>query len=89
MAHLRAVLNNVRQRAVLAGRMGTGSLMILGERMLKAAIVILAIFSVMGKFGSTQRSSCRTGYWRYRHRFRRAKYARRIFSVASRYWATK
>jgi len=48
---LRAVLNNVRQRAVLAGRMGTGSLMILGERMLKAAIVILAIFSVMGTLG--------------------------------------
>jgi MscS family membrane protein len=48
---LRAVLNNVRQRAVLAGRMGTGSLMILGERMLKAGIVILAIFSVMGTLG--------------------------------------
>jgi MscS family membrane protein len=48
---LRAVLNNVRQRAVLAGRMGTGSLMILGERMLKAAIVVLAIFSVMGTLG--------------------------------------
>ena len=47
----RAVLNNVRQRAALAGRMGTGSLMILGERMLKAAIVVLAVFSGMGTLG--------------------------------------
>ena len=48
---LREVLRSVRQRAVFAGRMGTGSLMILGERMLKAAIVVLAIFSVMGTLG--------------------------------------
>ncbi len=48
---LREVLSSVRQRAVVAGRMGTGSLMILGERMLKAAIVLLAIFAVMGTLG--------------------------------------
>jgi MscS family membrane protein len=48
---LREVLKNVRQRAVLAGRRGTGSLIILGERMLKAAIVVLAIFAVMGTLG--------------------------------------
>ncbi|MGH9502256.1 MAG: mechanosensitive ion channel family protein [Terriglobales bacterium] len=48
---LRVVLNTLRQRAVLAGRMGTSSLMILGERMLKAAIVILAIFGVLGALG--------------------------------------
>ena len=48
---LREVLRSVRQRAVLSGRMGTGSLMILGERMLKVAIVVLAIFTVMGTLG--------------------------------------
>ncbi|MGA9800499.1 MAG: mechanosensitive ion channel family protein [Terriglobales bacterium] len=48
---LQAVLQNVRQRAVLSGRRGTGSLIILGERMLKAAIVVLAIFLVMGTLG--------------------------------------
>lgn len=48
---LREVLRSVRQRAVFAGKMGTGSLIILGERMLKAAIVVLAIFLVMGTLG--------------------------------------
>jgi MscS family membrane protein len=48
---LREVLKNVRQRALLSGRMGTESLMILGERMLKVAIVVLAIFTVMGTLG--------------------------------------
>jgi MscS family membrane protein len=48
---VREVLRSVRQRAVLAGRMGTGSLMILGERVLKAAIVVLAIFLVLGTLG--------------------------------------
>lgn len=48
---LREVLRSVRQRAVLAGRMGTESLIILGERMLKVAIVVLAIFTVMGTLG--------------------------------------
>jgi MscS family membrane protein len=48
---LREVLKNVRQRAVLAGRRGTGSLMILGERVLKVAIIVLALFLVMGTLG--------------------------------------
>jgi MscS family membrane protein len=48
---LREVLKNVRQRAVLAGRMGTGSLVILGGRILKVAIVVLAIFTIMGTLG--------------------------------------
>jgi MscS family membrane protein len=48
---LQAVLQNVRQRAVLSGRRGTGSLIILGERMLKAAIVVLAIFTILGTLG--------------------------------------
>ena len=48
---LREALRTVRQRAVFAGRMGTGSLIILGERILKVAIVVLAIFSVMGTLG--------------------------------------
>ena len=48
---LREGLRTVRQRAVFAGKMGTGSLIILGERILKAAIVVLAIFSVMGTLG--------------------------------------
>jgi len=40
-----------RQRAILTGRAGTGSLLLLGERILKAAIVVLAIFSVFGALG--------------------------------------
>lgn len=48
---LRAGMRRVRQRAVLSGRMGTGSLMILGERVLKAAIFVLAIFAILGTLG--------------------------------------
>lgn len=48
---LREVMRSVRQRAVLSGRMGTGSLMILGERVLKAAIFVLAIFLILGTLG--------------------------------------
>jgi len=48
---LRAVMQSVRQRAVLAGQMGTGSLIILGERMLKAAIFVVAIFAILGTLG--------------------------------------
>jgi MscS family membrane protein len=40
-----------RQRAILMGRAGTGSLLLLGERILKAAIVVLAAFSVFGALG--------------------------------------
>jgi MscS family membrane protein len=48
---LREALRSVRQRAVLSGRMGTGSLMILGERVLKVAIVVLALFIILGTLG--------------------------------------
>jgi len=48
---LREVMRSVRQRAILSGRMGTGSLMILGERVLKAAIVVLAVFVILGTLG--------------------------------------
>jgi MscS family membrane protein len=48
---LREVLRSVRQRAVLSGRTGTGSLMILGERVLKVSIVVLAGFVILGTLG--------------------------------------
>jgi MscS family membrane protein len=48
---LRVVIESVRERAVLAGRLGTGSLILLGERMLKAAIFVLAIFAILGTLG--------------------------------------
>ena len=48
---LREVMRSVRQRAVLSGRMGTGSLMLLGERVLKAAIFVFAVFLVLGILG--------------------------------------
>jgi MscS family membrane protein len=40
-----------RQRAILSGRMGTSSLMLLGQRILKAAIVLIAIFAILGALG--------------------------------------
>jgi MscS family membrane protein len=48
---LREVLRNVRERAVFAGRTGTGSLMILGERVLKMAIVVVAVFAILSTLG--------------------------------------
>ncbi len=48
---LREVLRSVRQRAVVSGRMGTSSLITLGERMLKVAIFVLAIFTILGTLG--------------------------------------
>jgi MscS family membrane protein len=40
-----------RQRAILSGRMGTSSLMLLGQRILKAAIVVMALFAILGALG--------------------------------------
>jgi MscS family membrane protein len=48
---LRELLRNVRERAVFAGRTGTGSLMILGERVLKMAIVVVAVFAILSTLG--------------------------------------
>ncbi len=45
------LMQRVRARAVLSGRMGMGSLMLLGQRLLKALIVIIAAFAVLGALG--------------------------------------
>jgi MscS family membrane protein len=48
---IRWFLNRVRNRAIALGHGGTGSLMLLGERMIKAGIFIVALFSVLGVLG--------------------------------------
>jgi len=45
------VLHHFRNRAINAGRTGTGSLMILGERIFKALIIIGAVIAVLGVLG--------------------------------------
>ena len=45
------VLHHFRNRAINAGRTGTGSLMILGERIFKALIIIGAAIAVLGVLG--------------------------------------
>jgi MscS family membrane protein len=45
------LMQRVRARAVLSGRMGMGSLMLLGQRLLKAVIVIIAAFAIFGTLG--------------------------------------
>ncbi|HUE52881.1 MAG TPA: mechanosensitive ion channel family protein [Terriglobales bacterium] len=45
------LMQGVRARAVLSGRIGMGSLMLLGQRLLKALIVIIAVFAVLGTLG--------------------------------------
>src|SRR3984893_18600586 len=44
-------LRNVRNRALAHGRGGTGSLLLLGERVAKAGVVVAAAFFVLGTLG--------------------------------------
>jgi len=48
---LQQLARGVRQRAISAGRAGTGSVMLLGERILKALILILALFLILSTLG--------------------------------------
>ena len=45
------VMQRLRTHAVSAGRTGTGSLMVLGERLIKALVVIAAALSILGALG--------------------------------------
>ena len=48
---IRWFLQRVRNRALARGHSGTGSLMLLGERIIKAVVVVMAIFFVLGVLG--------------------------------------
>jgi MscS family membrane protein len=48
---LRWSLHRVRIRALARGHAGTGSLMLLGERILKAVIFVLGVLAVLGNLG--------------------------------------
>jgi len=48
---IRWSLRRMRGRALARGRAGTGSLMLLGERIVKAIVVIMAVFSILGILG--------------------------------------
>jgi MscS family membrane protein len=45
------VSQRLRVRAIYTGRTGAGSLMLLGERILKALIFIVAVFAILGSLG--------------------------------------
>jgi MscS family membrane protein len=48
---IRWFLRRVRNRALAHGHGGTGSLMLLGERILKAAVFVMAVLAVLGDLG--------------------------------------
>ena len=48
---VRWFLQRVRSRALARGHTGTGSLMLLGERMVKAAIFVAGVFAVLSSLG--------------------------------------
>jgi len=48
---IRWFLHRVRSRALARGHSGTGSLMLLGERIIKVVVVIMALFLIMGVLG--------------------------------------
>ncbi len=48
---IRWFLQRVRNQALARGHSGTGSLMLLGERIIKAVVVVMAIFFVLGVLG--------------------------------------
>lgn len=48
---VRWFLGRVRSRALAGGHAGTGSLMLLGERIVKAIVFVLGVLAVLGKLG--------------------------------------
>jgi MscS family membrane protein len=48
---IRWFLHGVRNRALAHGHSGTGSLMLLGERMIKALVIVMALFFIFGVLG--------------------------------------
>jgi MscS family membrane protein len=48
---LQQLMRRVRERAIYTGRRGAGSLMLLGERILKVVIFIVAIFLILSTLG--------------------------------------
>jgi MscS family membrane protein len=48
---LRWFLRRVRNRALARGHSGTGSLMLLGERIIKAVVVVMALFLILSVLG--------------------------------------
>ena len=48
---IRWFLRRVRNRALARGQSGTGSLMLLGERLVKAAVFVMAAFTILGILG--------------------------------------
>ena len=48
---IRWFLQRVRKRALASGHGGTSSLIVLGERIVKAAVVVMAVFSIFGVLG--------------------------------------
>jgi MscS family membrane protein len=48
---IRWFLQRVRNRALARGHSGTGSLMLLGERIVKAVVVVMAVFAIFGSLG--------------------------------------
>jgi MscS family membrane protein len=48
---IRWSLRRVRSRALSGGHVGTGSLMLLGERIIKAVIFVTGVFAVLGTLG--------------------------------------
>jgi MscS family membrane protein len=45
------ILRRVREHAILDGRTGTGSLILLGERILKAVIFVIAVLAILSTLG--------------------------------------
>jgi MscS family membrane protein len=45
------VMQRWRVHAISAGRVGTGTLMVLGERLIKALVMILAVLAILGRIG--------------------------------------
>ncbi|HYU46928.1 MAG TPA: mechanosensitive ion channel family protein [Terriglobales bacterium] len=44
-------MQRLQTRAITAGRVGTGTLMVLGERLIKAFVMILAVLAILGRIG--------------------------------------
>jgi len=77
-------MQRLRIHAISAGRIGTGTLMVLGERLLTAVVVTIAVLSTLGILGFNLTSgSRRLGIGRHCHRLRRGKDPENLFGGIS------
>jgi len=72
-------MQRLRIHAISGGRIGTGTLMVLAERLLTALVVVTALLAMLAIMGFNLTTSSPASASAHRHRLRRAEDARKSF----------